>query len=156
MTSDTQPSRRIGRSIGAVLAGIFAGVILTIGTDLLLHAIGIFPALGEPFSDSLLLIATVYRTIYGIVGAYVTARLAPNHPMGHALAGGALGLVVGVIGAATHWNSADTIGHRWYPVALVVLALPGAWVGAKIQASRTQAQASCSEPAAQKGESSSY
>jgi hypothetical protein len=44
---ETQHSRRIGRSIGALLIGIFAGAILSFGTDELLHIAGIFPALGQ-------------------------------------------------------------------------------------------------------------
>jgi hypothetical protein len=45
---ETQLSRRIGRSTGALLIGIFAGAILSFGTDELLHIAGIFPALGRP------------------------------------------------------------------------------------------------------------
>jgi len=40
--SETQP-RRIGRTIGALLTGIFAGVILTVATDTDLHVTGVFP-----------------------------------------------------------------------------------------------------------------
>jgi hypothetical protein len=36
------------KSIGAVLAGIFAGVILTVATDIVLHVTGVFPPLGRP------------------------------------------------------------------------------------------------------------
>jgi len=39
---ETQHSRRIGRSIGALLIGIFAGAILSYGTDEFLHIAGIF------------------------------------------------------------------------------------------------------------------
>jgi hypothetical protein len=35
--SETHPPRRIVRSIGAVLAGMLAGIVLTIGTDVVLH-----------------------------------------------------------------------------------------------------------------------
>ena len=86
--TETQSPRRIGRSIGAVLAGFLAVVILSLGTDLALHAAGIFPALGDRMSDSLFVLATVYRTIYAVLGGYITARLAPNRPMEHALVGG--------------------------------------------------------------------
>ena len=48
--SETHAPRRLGRSIGAVLAGIVAGVILSLGTDMLLHVAGVFPALGQPMS----------------------------------------------------------------------------------------------------------
>ena len=59
----------------------------------MLNAIDVFPALGEPMSDPLLLLATAYRTLYGVVGGYIAARLAPDRPMIHALALGVLGLV---------------------------------------------------------------
>ena len=69
--SETHPPRRIGRSIGALLAGMLVGIILTIGTDIVLHAIGVFPPWGQSMVgfDGALLLATVYRTVYGVVGS---------------------------------------------------------------------------------------
>ncbi len=131
--------RRIGRSIGAVLAGFVVVVILSIGTDLLLHAIGILPRLGDAVSDSLLLVATAYRTIYSVAGSYITAWLAPDRPMKHALAGGVVGLILGIVGVIVTWNGAG-MGHHWYSIALAVLALPCAWVGGKLRASQSQVQ----------------
>ncbi len=46
------PPRRILRRIGAVFAGLLAGAILSIGTDIALHASGVFPPLGQPMADS--------------------------------------------------------------------------------------------------------
>ena len=92
--SETQPVWSIGRSIGALLAGFVFVVILSLGTDLALHAAGIFPPLGQIMSNALFLLATIYRTVYAVVGSYITARLAPNRPMQHALLGGAIGLVL--------------------------------------------------------------
>jgi hypothetical protein len=45
----TQP-RSIGRSILALFAGFAAGVVLSLGTDLGLHAVGLWPSLGQPMS----------------------------------------------------------------------------------------------------------
>ena len=136
------PPRRIGRSILALFAGFVLVVALSILTDVLLHKMGVYPPLGQPSSDGLLLIATIYRTIYGIAGSYVTARLAPRAPMGHALLGGAIGLVLALAGAVATWGHPEKFGAHWYPVALVVLALPTAWAGGRIriaQLDRTQA-----------------
>ncbi|MBZ5530164.1 MAG: hypothetical protein LAO20_01915 [Acidobacteriia bacterium] len=119
----------VGRSIVAVLAGIIVTVVLSIGTDKVMHAAGIFPQLGQSMSDSLFLLATAYRTIYSVAGAYLTARLAPNRPMAHALWLGALGLVLGTVGAVVTWNKVPSLGPHWYPVALVVLSLPQCWLG---------------------------
>jgi hypothetical protein len=131
--SEAQRPRSLGRSIGALLAGFVVVVILSIGTDVVLHAAGIFPPLGKPMSDALLLLATVYRSVYAVVGSYITARVAPDRPMQHALAGGVIGLVLSVVGAVMAWNKVDTLGPHWYPLALVATALPCAWIGGKLR-----------------------
>ena len=131
--NEAQSPRRLGRSLVALLAGMFAGILLSLGTDYVLHAIGLFPPLGQPVSSPLLLLATAYRTVYGVLGAYIAARLAPNQPMMHALVLGMLGFVVSIIGAVVTWNMGPAYGPHWYPVALVVLAIPTAWLGGKLR-----------------------
>jgi hypothetical protein len=126
-----KPSRRWGRSVGALVAGFLAVVILSLGTDTVLHALKIFPPLGQTMSDPLFLLATIYRVVYAIIGSYLTARLAPDRPMGHAMAGGCVGLV-SIVGATVTWKRTE-LGPHWYPRALVVTALPCAWVGGKIR-----------------------
>jgi hypothetical protein len=126
-------NRNTLRSIGAVVAGALMGIVLSIGTDMLLRAARIFPALGQPMSNSLFLLATSYRTVYGVVGAYVTARLAPTRPMLHALVLGSLGLVASTAGAVATWNSVPSLGPHWYPLALIALAIPTAWLGGKLR-----------------------
>ena|SRR5690242_12214215 len=128
-----QTSRNVPRSIGAVIAGIIVGVALSIVTDVLLRMAGIFPALGVRMADSLLLLATVYRTAYSMLAAYVTARLAPSRPMFHAFVGAFIGVIVGTIGAIVTWNAGPQYGPHWYPIALIVLALPSAWAGGRIR-----------------------
>lgn len=142
VTSEKGLPRRIGRSIGAVLAGIVVGVILTIGTDVVLHAIGVFPPWGQSMAgfDGALLLATVYRTVYGVVASYITARLAPDRPMAHALTGGVVGLAVSILGAVLTWNKGPAFGPHWYPLALVVLAMPQAWAGGRLRVMQLRAR----------------
>jgi hypothetical protein len=128
----TQRSHKM-QSIGAVLAGILAGVIPSLATDMAMSAIGVLPHLGQPAGDAPLLLATAYRTVYGVAGSYITARLAPNRPMGHALVLGVLGFVVSIAGAVATWNRQPSLGPHWYPVALVLLAIPTAFVGGKLR-----------------------
>jgi hypothetical protein len=130
--NETQPPRRIGRTIFAVLTGLLAVIVLSTGTDALLYAIGVFPPLGHPLGSPLLVLATVYRTVYSVLGSYLAARLASDRPMGHALALGVLGLVVSIAGAVVTWNHVPSLGPHWYPIALIVLAMPAAWVGGKL------------------------
>jgi hypothetical protein len=126
------PNMNILKSIGAVLAGAVVGVVLSMGTDAALRAAGIFTPLGLPMTDALLLLATIYRTIYGVLGSYVTARIAPHRPMLHALILGAIGLAVCIAGAVVTWNRVAEFGPHWYPLALVVLAMPQSWLGGKL------------------------
>jgi hypothetical protein len=127
--SEKHRSRHILRSVGAVLAGVLAIVILSIATDIVLHALGIFPRSGERLSDSLLVLATAYRNGYAVLGSYIAARLAPTRPMGHALALGVVGLVLSIAGAVATWNGGPAYEPKWYPHALVATAIPSAWVG---------------------------
>lgn len=131
--SGPQPPRQLGRSFLALLAGIFVSILLSLGTDVLLHLIGLWPSLGQPMSSPMLLLATAYRTVYGVVSSYITARLAPHTPMAHALVLGMLGFVVSLIGAVTTWNKVPPLGPHWYPVALTLLAIPTAWLGGKLR-----------------------
>ena len=125
------PSRQLGRSAWAIVAGFLAVVILSILTDIVLHKLRIYPPLGQRISDRLAALATAYRTIYAILGSYVTARLAPDRPMGHALVGAVIGMGIGTLGAVATWN--QDLGPHWYAIALVVEAVPCAWIGVKIR-----------------------
>ena len=128
----TKPQRSILRSVGAVLAGLLFVIIITTATDALLHATGIFPPWGKPMSDSLFVLAFAYRVVYGIVGGYITARLAPDKPVKHAIVLGAIGFVLSLAGAAATWNRGPEFGPKWDPLALIVIAIPTAWLGGKL------------------------
>jgi hypothetical protein len=134
MTESRRP-HTILRSVIAVLVGIFANIFLSLGADVLLHMAHVFPPWGASMTgyDGALLLATIYRAIYGVAASYLTARLAPNRPMFHTLVLGILGLAASIAGAAATWNKGPAFGPHWYPVSLVVLALPAAWAGAKIR-----------------------
>lgn len=131
--SETNRPRRTLRSIGAVLAGFLAIVIISIATDGVMHGTGVFPPLGAPMSDALFLLATAYRVVYSVAGCYIAARLAPDRPMRHALALGVVGVVVSAAGAVATWNRGPAFGPHWYPLALIALAMPCAWLGGKLR-----------------------
>ena len=132
----TRPQRNILRSVGAVLAGLFFVIIITTATDAIMHATGIFPPWGQPMSDSLFVLALAYRIVYGIVGGYITARLAPGKPVQHAVLLGVVGFVLSLAGAAATWNRGPEFGPKWYPVALIAIAIPTAWLGGKLVSGR--------------------
>jgi len=81
MMNETHPPRRTGRSIGAVLAGMFVGILLTIGTDIVLHVIGVFPPWGHSMS-----VSTVSSYSRPAIAPSTASRLATSlrgsHPTG--------------------------------------------------------------------------
>lgn len=126
-------AKNILQSIGAVVAGAAVSILLEVGTDALMRAAGIFPKGERAMSDSLFAIATTYRTIFGVLSAYITARLAPNRPMMHALILGVLGTVAAAAGAIAMWDKMPAIGPKWYALLLIVLGLPTAWLGGRLR-----------------------
>jgi len=126
----------LGRSVIAVLAGTLAAIVLTLATDMILRKLQVFPPLGTRVPDRLLLLATGYRTLYGVAASYLTAHLSPYRPIAHAMIGGAFGFAANLAGAIATWNGGPAFGPHWYPVALVVLALPQAWLGGWLREDR--------------------
>jgi hypothetical protein len=125
--------RRIGASVGAVLAGFVTTFALSSAIDAVLHAAGVYPRLGVRMSDGLFGLALVYRGLAAIAGGWVTARLAPSRPMRHALILAGVGSLAGLAGVAVAITQPE-IGPLWYPVLLVVTALPCIWLGARWRA----------------------
>jgi hypothetical protein len=118
------------KSIWAVFAGVLFIIVVTTLVDIVLHATGVFPPMDQPIGDALALLATSYRIVISVGGAWLTARLAPDKPMKHAMILGYVGLALGLVGLVATWNMG--LGPRWYPIALAVLAIPQCWAGGKI------------------------
>ena len=87
-------NKQILKVIWAVVAGFLFVVIISIATDMILSKTGLMK---QPFYENasgLILCVTMYRFIYQVVGSYLTARLAPDKPMRHAMIGGFIGLAL--------------------------------------------------------------
>ena len=95
----TQRQRQAGRvspgfsrSAVAIVVGFLSVAVFSLATDQVLHVIGVYPPWGEPMYDTgLNLLALSYRTLYTILGGYITAALAPHAPMRHVMVVAALG-----------------------------------------------------------------
>ena len=66
------------RSIWAVVAGVLVIIVVTTLVDIVLHAVHVFPPMNQPIDDGLAALATAYRIVISIGGAWLTARLAPE------------------------------------------------------------------------------
>lgn len=128
----TAPTHPRLRAVGALVSGLFTIVALSHGTDAVLRGAGLFPEQGQPMSDTLFLLAASYRTLYGVLGCYLSARLAPQRPQAFALGLGCFGFIVSLIGALATWNAGPECGPRWYALALAATAIPAGWLGARL------------------------
>jgi hypothetical protein len=117
------------RSIGTVFAGLVAVVVLSLLTDFVVETTGVLPS--RPLHDWRQgLIELAYRSIYVVLGSYIAARLAPNGPMEHALALGAVGFVLSILSAVATWNM--NLAPAWFTLGLIALVLPCTWLGGKL------------------------
>lgn len=117
------------RNIGAVTGGFLVIVMLSIGTDWMLERLHIFPSDGEGlFITWMLVLAFIYRSVYAVLGGYVTAYLAPSYPMRHVYTLAAIGTLGGIAGVYAGWD----LSPHWYPIALAVTAFPLVWWGGRM------------------------
>src|SRR5947209_2789404 len=126
----------IKQSVWAVVAGPVVAFVTTTLVEVIEHIAHMLPQINDPINDALSLLATSYRIVIGVAGAWLTARLAPDKPLTHALSLGYLGVALGLVGVVATWSKG--LGPHWYPIALVVLAVPQSWVGGKLYEVRAQ------------------
>ena len=133
MSETAGAPRRIGRSILAGVAGFFVILVLSLGTDVAFHAADVYPPWGKTMSDALFGLATAYRIVYGILGCWVAARLAPDRPMTHAIALGVLGVVISLGGLVCARRQGPEFGPLSYSIAIVSISLRCTWIGGRIR-----------------------
>ncbi len=123
------------KSVGAIFAGFLIAVLPTLFTDLLLEKAGIMNT--KPFDANpvwMIVIVIIYRGIYNTTGSYFTAKFAPGRPLRLAMIGGFIGLAISIIGTIVMWD----VPPHWYPITLILLALPSAWIGGTLYESKSK------------------
>lgn len=132
------------KGVGAILAGLIFIVVSHSLTDFVLESLGIFTPPDQGFHTTWMVVtATIYRSVFSVVGGYITAALAPNRPMRYAVILGIIGLVAGTIAAIV--TIPMGIAPAWYPIALAILALPCTWLGGKLRTRLTNVSLSAEE-----------
>ena len=119
------------RLVISVILGLLTTVILSIATDVTMEKTGVFPSIesGEVnFNNRLLLIASIYRAVYGILGGLVTALIAKEKFMKAVIILGCIGTAISLTGLMVMWGKSTL----WYPLSLVILSLPYTIIGGKI------------------------
>ena len=119
------------RSIAAIVIGFVVIGALAFGADAALRAAmpSAFSPTGRVDSVPILLLMQAYVIVFAVTGCYLTARLAPNRPLRHALILGLLGLAFNIAGTVSMWHTAPA----WYHVLALALVLPAAWLGGRLR-----------------------
>lgn len=122
----------MGRSILAIAVGFVLTGALNMGTNMVLSRVApeIVPPAGTPnTSTAALLVISAYVALYGILGCYVTARLAPSRPLLHALILGGLALAMSIPVTLSVWSDAPA----WFNLYNLLAVMPYAYVGGLIR-----------------------
>lgn len=124
-------NKKVLKSTGAIVVGFILVAVLSVGTDTILEATGVFPPITQPqlYTSGHLLFALIFRTVYAGIGGYITALLSPGKSMRDAKILASIGFFVAVIGALSHLN----LGNVWYPILLAILSPMFVILGAKMQ-----------------------
>jgi hypothetical protein len=97
--------------------------------------LNVYPPWGQPMYDTgLYLLALAYRSVYTVIGGYVTAKLAPHSPMRHVWILAGLGTVVAIAGAVA--TIPMKLGPAWYPIVLAIISVPCVWLGGVVYQGR--------------------
>jgi len=121
------------RLILAILAAFVITAVLSSAVDHVFHVTGIYPPYGAPmFETSLLLLASSYRFVFQVLGAYVMAIIAKDKAMTAAWIMGTLGTLLWLAGGFFMKD----FGPIWYSVVGALLSLPSVLLGVKLYTNR--------------------
>ena len=123
------------RRIASPLAGFGATALLSFGTDELLYSLEVLPR-GPHHIYPLHILELSYRCLWAVAGGWIAARLAPDHPMRHALALATFAFLVTGVGTAATWNMG--LGPAWFAIGILVLTPLCIVAGARIVTRRGQ------------------
>lgn len=116
----------------AVIAGLAFVIVLSTGLDAIMHRTGIYPDDPTGMTTGDWVLALSYRLVIAIVGGWITARIAESRPEFFAIVLGIIGTIFGLAGLAMAWMMRPNLGPLWYPLLLVVTAIPCTWLGARL------------------------
>jgi len=130
---------KLFKSIGAIFAGFVSVALLSIITDAILEGTHVFPPVTQPgaYVWWMLLIALIYRSLYAVVGGYITALLSKQNAMRNVVILGIIGTIAATLGLLANLDK----GSVWYPILLAVLSFPSVWLGGKLRMKHTSSRA---------------
>jgi hypothetical protein len=90
----------------------------------------------QKFEPGHALLALSYHFLFVVFGCHITARIAPDRPMAHAITLGVLGILISTLGLIAIIT--QDLAPAWYGWALVLMSVPLSWVGGKLASLRME------------------
>ena len=116
------------RRTGAVFAGLLCVVVLSTGVDAVMHAAGVFPAVGQPMRTERWWLAIGYRAVFTVLGGWVSARADPSGSMRAVAILTGVGCILGLVGVGVAVNN-PALGPAWYAWGVALTGPPCSWLG---------------------------
>ncbi|HEV7230251.1 MAG TPA: hypothetical protein VGO45_02920 [Bacteroidia bacterium] len=105
--------------------------LLSVATHEILHLTGVIPGMGSPqFDTNILLISLLYHSVYAIIGAYVTAKIAEERARKAVFILGSKEAIMWLLGILLLWKH----NPAWFNITKAVLGIPLALLGGRIYA----------------------
>lgn len=120
------------RRVLAVAAGFVTVALLSVGTDAILHGLGVFPPVSAAMSDPLFAVAAIYRAAFTVLGGAVATRLAGEGSYRPAQILSGLGLIGGFAGVYVWLSAQSDLGPLWYTLTNPISAIPCTLLGARV------------------------
>ncbi|HET6227944.1 MAG TPA: hypothetical protein VFF27_16790 [Bacteroidia bacterium] len=112
--------------IVSVVAGIATAMILSITTHVILHMVGFYPPINKPMLETnLVIIELIYHSIYAVIGAVVTAKLAEEKARRAIFILGTKEAIMWLLGTLLLWHH----NPPWYNITKALLGMPLAYLG---------------------------
>ncbi len=112
----------------AVLAGLITVIFLSTVTDLIMHAIGAFPPMGQPMATGLWVLAVAYRFVFTFAGGWISAKLDPQRGMKAVWILTGLGCLLGLAGVGVAMGKPE-MGPAWYAWGVALTGPLASWLG---------------------------
>jgi hypothetical protein len=117
------------RLIISVITGIVTAMILSLITHEILFLTGVFPQIGKPmFNTRLVTIELIYHSIYAVIAACITAKLAEDKAKRATFILGTKEAFMWLLGTLLLWHHSPP----WYNITKALLGVPLALLGGYI------------------------
>lgn len=117
----------MGRTIGAVVAGVVLWGALWNGGNFALAAAGLF-TVGEPITSvTALLVLIAYSAALSVLAGYVAAMIKGGDAMGAVQALAGVNLTIGIVVEVMYWSLMPV----WYHIVFLALVVPMTMIGGR-------------------------